>query len=102
MTTISNHPNGATVCVGSDRYAATIIERSESGKTITARFDKVTPAPGHSYYGQQRWIAKPRRKASKTEEDRKFRQDKFGCWCELGGSAVLLEGVRDHFSDPSF
>jgi len=85
---------GATMAVGSDRYAYTIVEVSESGKTVKIQGD-ITINEG-DYFGTQKWVCTPNLEGPiKTA-----RLSKSGYYL-VGGSFVFM-GFRDHYQDPSF
>lgn len=85
---------GATMSVGSDRYAYTIVEVSESGKTIIIQADDAVNKG--DYYGVQDWVYTPNPRGPV----RTARLSKSGYYLQ-GGSFVFI-GYRDHYMDPSF
>lgn len=85
---------GATMAVGSDRYAYTIVKVSESGKTIDIQ-SEIAINEG-DYFGTQKWVHTHNLEgAIKTA-----RLSKSGYYM-CGGSFVFI-GYRDSYRDPSF
>jgi len=94
---------GATVCYITDRYGATVVRVSDSGKTCWVQVDNATPAIEHDYYGVQKWNHTPNADAIII----RFARNAKGCWLEYGdsgrfGKTVLILGQRDSYRDPSF
>lgn len=93
--------DGATICVGSDRYGATVVE-VRGTKTVVIQYDDITPAPDHDYYAHQRYIHTPNPKAEK--EVFTLRKNGYfvrqGTGSKWGAHAVF--GRRDSYRDPSF
>lgn len=100
----------ATMTIGSDRYAATVIAYDLKAGVVTVRNDKVTAGEGHDYFGQQVWEFEPNPKGSTHQ----FRLDRTGLWRAVwmnpqtgrwnksdAGYRLTL-GVRAHYSDPHF
>ncbi len=75
-TTNKTAENAATITIGSDSYAATIVRRT--AKTVTLRWD--SPA----FDGREQT----------------FRMNKRGSWANGSYRATL--GVREDYRDPSF
>jgi hypothetical protein len=86
---------GATMCVGSDRYAGTIIAVSKSGKTLQWQEDTATMVGGSIMSENQEYIYAPNPHARITT----FRQTKRG-WTSHG--IRLSVGVRNSYRDPCF
>lgn len=88
---------GATLIVGSDRYAYTIVRVSPSGKTLWIKQDRAVPAEGHNYYGHQVYSYAFNPKA-KLEVARKTKGGVF----RVNGCMPLCVGERSYYSDPGF
>lgn len=85
---------GATMVVGSDRYAYTIVKVSESGKTIVIQSD-IEKQVGE-YFGNQKWEHTPNPEGAM----RTVRLGKSGMYKSLGTPVYI--GFRDSYRDPSF
>lgn len=85
----------ATICIGSDRYPATVVKVSPSGKTITVRDDIATFVGHDGSFGVQKWTFSPDPKGRETT----FRLTKRG-WTR--GCYRLVLGERDRYDDPHF
>lgn len=96
---------GATVHVGSDRYAATIIEVSPSGKTLSLQFDKavLTRASRVALAGNmgadQTYLFIP----DPSAPVRRVRLLKTGRYrlVGYGQTGTVTVGVRRTYQDPS-
>lgn len=97
--------DAATIQVGSDRYAATVIWVSPSGHQIKLQRDKATPTASIAYTEDQTYIcvANPSGEIEKAQlrhaEDPKVQSRFF--MCGKGWSGVTL-GVKSPYRDPSF
>ena len=94
---------GATLCVGSDSYAYTIVKVSENRKTIWVTADIHMPdkAKGFDYYSNQVFTYTPQVDGTR----RVFTLRKNGWWVEKGVRTVcshLYIGYRRYYQDPSF
>ena len=92
---------GATYGIGSDRYAATVIEVSKNGKRVKIQFDESSPADGFDYYGNQVYTHERNPNGHIFE----FSWRERGVWVEVGKAKAigyLTLGHRDRYSDPSF
>lgn len=91
----------ATYGIGSDRYAATVIEVSKNGKRVKIQFDESKPADGFDYYGNQVYTHE-RNPSGRTME---FSWRERGVWVEVRAPKAigyLSLGFRDKYSDPGF
>lgn len=94
--------DAATVCIGTDRYAATIVGVSVCGKKVTVRDDSSRAIKGSDYYGTQRYeyLAAP------EAMTRQFSLRKSGAWRLVGekdqSGYGLIIGERRTYNDPSF
>jgi hypothetical protein len=88
MNNTISTPAPATRIVGSDRYPATIVSVSPSGKTLTVREDRC-----HLEGGE--WVFAP----NPSGRTWRFRFTKRGWVCK---SVRLHIGHRDYYQDPSF
>jgi hypothetical protein len=103
---------GATTLVGSDRYAATIVEVIEQkGVTIIGiQQDYAQYVSGDGGTGNEVYEFSPNTKASITyfraKKDSKWREvvrnSKTGRWVLVPTSYGLAIGYRDQYRDPSF
>lgn len=90
---------GATLCVGSDRYPYFVSGVTPSGKTVYAIQAEFKGAPGHNYYGDQKWEITPR-PDGKPEA---FTLRKNGRYVRKGDqSSTLHIGKAIAYQDPSF
>jgi len=83
-----------TYCIGSDRYASTVVKRTKC--RVTTRSDRVRQVG--QYHGDQRWIA---------VVDPNGRMDEFtlrpdGIWRPKGRACGYLVQGSHHHQDPSF
>jgi hypothetical protein len=85
--------DGATICVGSDSYPATVVK--VTAKTATIQDDTFTPAPGYDYYSNQVYTYAP----NVTGHRSIVRLTKRG-WRYLGTPVYF--GHRRAYRDPSF
>lgn len=88
---------GATIHIGSDRYPATIIAISASGKTVTLREDQF-------YRTDRNGISELQSYAYETNElgkEHKARLRKSGRYYTARGFLVTL-GTREAYRDPTF
>ena len=92
MTTV-NTP--ATICIGSDRYPATVVKVSPSGKTVRVREDHATRVDNRGYTEMQDWTFSP----DPEGREMTFRFTKRG-WTQ--GCYRLVVGRRDRYNDPHF
>lgn len=89
---------GCTICMYSDRHAATIVRISPSGKTVYVQQDTATVVRGSRYDGTAEYSYEP----DPTAPIRAFRLTKRG-WRAGGKNGTgLLIGHRDEYYDPSF
>lgn len=79
---------GATISIGSDRYAATIIAVTSSGKTVVVQGDKID-ADG-------KYVPNPQGELTV------FRQCRKNPDAYRNGSRYLDVGERESYRDPSF
>lgn len=87
---------GATIHMWSDRYPATVVAVSDSGKTVTLREDKVTDWEPHpSGYGKA---------FADDPSGRTFRARirKNGTWRTMGAGEGVTLGSRAAYRDPHF
>lgn len=94
--------DAATMYIGSDRYAGTIVAVSKSGKTVSFRDDSSRPAEGHDHYGTQKYTYH----AAPEAMTRELSLRKSGSWrpvgsCDRGGYGLIM-GKRQTYSDPHF
>lgn len=94
---------GATIVLFSDRLAATIVDRSKSGKQITVQRDIATMVEGDAYSESQTYTYE--RNTGAACEVYSLR--KSGRWIPVGspddrGSVRLTLGVRSARRDPCF
>lgn len=89
---------GATVRVGSDAYPYTIIDISDSGKTIYLREDKVERIDnnGMSELQEYNYFRNPEGKEIKAT------RRKNGSWKTTGNNCPVSIGIRCRFYDFSF
>lgn len=89
---------GCTICMYSDRHAATIVRISPSGKTLYVQQDdaKVVKGSAHDGSAEYEYTRNP------NYRERAFRWTKRG-WREGGANGTgLLVGRRDEYYDPHF
>lgn len=89
---------GATVHIGSDSYPYTIIDVSDSGKTIYLRQDKVerTDSNGMSELQEYNYFPNP------EGEEIKATLRKNGAWKTTKDNCPVTIGVRRRYYDFSF
>lgn len=91
---------GATICVGSDRYAGTIVNVNKTGKTIHFQYDDSYVVFGNIYSGDVRYTYTRNPHASIVV----FTLRKNGRYKEKGASMnsgrSLIVGIRDEYCDP--
>lgn len=89
---------GATVRVGSDCYPYTIIDVSESGKTIYLKEDRVerTDNNGMSECQEYNYFRNP------EGAEVKATKRKNGSWKLTGSNSLVTIGIRRKFYDFSF
>lgn len=87
---------GATVGVGTDRYAATVIAVSPSGHKVTVQYDKATRTDKNGYCGPQEYTYEP----DPSGAIQAFHRNQMGHYRQ--SSYRLSLGVRSAYSDPSF
>jgi len=89
---------GATVSVGSDSYPYTIIDISDSGKTITLREDRVerTDRNGMSEIQEYNYFRDPNGKVVKATKR------KNGSWKTTKDNCLVSIGIRRRYYDFSF
>jgi hypothetical protein len=88
---------GATVTMFSDRYPATVVAVSESGKTLTIQFDKYARVDGNGMSDCQQYTYE----ADPNGVTAQFRLTKNG-WKRLNCSDRLLLNYRERYFDFSF
>lgn len=96
---------GATYCIGSDRYAGTIVHVSPSGREVSFQKDHATniaPPEERCIGGTQDYSYEPNHFA----DVRVYTLRKNGRWvlkgCSMVGFGTLSIGARNHYMDPSF
>ncbi|SKT55468.1 Uncharacterised protein [Mycobacteroides abscessus subsp. massiliense] len=93
---------GATIVMWSDRHAATVVEVSESGKTVRVQQDRATRTDNYGMSDAQSYTYTPNPQAAVQT----FTLRKTGRWVRRGetekGGTVLLIGQRDEYYDYSF
>jgi hypothetical protein len=91
---------GATLPIGSDRYAATVVEVSKSGKRVVLQYDTVTVLPSSPLCESYSFETNP----NGVRMTFTLRRD--GYWTRLGQSGrnaqIAHLGHRRHYRDPSF
>jgi hypothetical protein len=100
MTNI-NIGSGATIGIGSDCYAATVVAVSASGRVVTVQGDHAVPTNlnGPSEYQTYEYAQNP------SGRVQKFSLRKNGRWALVGtkGACYRLHiGSRRSYRDPSF
>lgn len=105
MTTTIPHTfsvgDGATECVGSDRYAGTVVQVSRTGHAVWVQTDTATMSQteGGGYFSDnQVWNCKPNPNGRIT----KFTRRRNGFYYAVGTNYVRLVPGRHHRMDPSF
>ncbi len=103
---------GATVSIGSDRHAYTVLEAEQTkrGWDIKIQSDRCVAAEGHDYYGTQKYtyVGNPKgdvkrfRYFPNLETWREIRLNSKGNLVLAYSSYRLHVGERDSYSDPSF
>lgn len=84
----------ATICFRNDRYAATIIE--ETNSTIKAQYDIAVRTDNNGYNGPQVWETKPDPLAAVQT----FTKRRNGTWIKKGErTPYLIVGKKDHHID---
>ena len=89
--------DGVTILYWSDRYPATIVDVSMTGKTIKVREDHFKRTDKNGMSESQSYEYSPNPDA----RERTFRLTKNG-WKELGGSCFLSIIGRRAYLDPTF
>jgi hypothetical protein len=92
---------GASICVGSDSYAATIIEVSTDKKKVVIQEDKATRAEGFDYFSNQVYDYEPNEFGAKYS----YSLRKNGYWHQVGQGtkgSFLSIGNKREYQDPSF
>lgn len=95
IRTIPEIGQGATIVVGSDRYACTVVDITPSGKTVTVQDDIAIRTDSNGRSPAQTY----RYERNLTGHFTRFRFTKRG-W--TSGSRRLVLGVRDHYYDYDF
>ena len=90
--------NGAHISNGVDTHSVTIIEVSESGKSVIVQRDSVKPKEGSSSYSNE-WEMTPNPNGATYE----FSLRKNGFYIQTGeamnfGSTLHLSGRREYYS----
>jgi hypothetical protein len=98
MISIPEVGMGATICVGSDRYPATIIQVTQNGKRIVIQEDKATRIDNNGFSEQQEYIIQP--DLNGTIHIASLRKD--GRYHEVGGATPITVGVRSKYYDFSY
>jgi hypothetical protein len=98
MITIPEVGMGATICVGSDRYPATIIQVTSNGKRIVVQEDKATRIDNNGFSEQQEYIIQP--DLNGTIHIASLRKD--GRYREVGGATPITIGARGKYYDFSY
>lgn len=88
---------GATILMWSDRHAATIVEVTASGKTVTVQEDRAKRTDKNGCSESQTYEYTPNPEAPK----RRFRLGKHG-WKQLNSGCHLSIGHRNTYHDFSF
>ena len=91
--------DGATVCVGSDRYAATVV--GTTPYSVTVQFDTAVRTDDNGYGGTQEY----RFERNPEGRTRRFAQRKDGKWRPVGQGRSHGEQAlpgRRHYMDPHF
>jgi hypothetical protein len=93
---------GATICLWTDRHAATVVAVSENGKTVTVQQDKATRTDnlGMSDCQSYTYEADPKGRRSVFTLRQNGRWVEKGCGMKSG--PVLSLGHRDEHYDFSF
>lgn len=90
---------GATVLMFSDRYAATIVEVLDKGKTLVTQEDTATRTDKNGQSEDQQYTYAPNPNAAKGT----YTLRKNGTYVRQGESmksgTILRVGVRDHYYD---
>jgi hypothetical protein len=89
---------GATVSIGSDSYPYTIIDVSESGKTIYLREDKVERTDSNGMSEIQEYKYSPNLEGQEIKATKR----KNGAWKTTGDNRLVSIGVRRRYYDFSF
>lgn len=89
---------GCTICMYSDRHAATVVEVSKSGRQIVVQRDKATRTDGNGMSDSQSYTYERDPNGAKT----RFSLRKNGAWREVKGGDGLRLGTRDEHYDFSF
>lgn len=93
---------GATLCLWTDRRAATVIAVSQNGKTVTVQEDKATRKDHNGMSDSQTYTYQ----ADPTATKQVFSLRQNGRWVSKGSpmtsGTVLVLGTRDKFHDYSF
>lgn len=88
---------GATLCIGSDRYAYTVVKVSKTGHKIEIQRDNARATKDSNYYGSQKYTFTPNLEANIYSA---YWSEKRGCYrC---GHANVHVGHRDEYMDPHF
>lgn len=94
--------DGATICFVTDRYPATVVDVSESMKTVSIQQDISRPTKDSDYFGDQSHIIE-------RDEDAPvevFTLRKNGCYVKKGSNTRygtrLVVGSRRRYTDPHF
>lgn len=100
---VLNVGDGVTMNIGSDRYPATVIAVSKSGRKVTVQHDTATATEDSNYYGDQSYTyeANPNGRIAEFS----YRTSAKG-FVQKGEAisyyATCLSQGRRRYSDPSF
>lgn len=89
---------GATIHVGTDRYACTIVDISQSGKTLTLKEDKATLTSGDIFKYPQEY----RYEDNPNGRMHKVRYSHQHGWRTIGTLFPVSIGIRNEYRDPHF
>lgn len=89
---------GATYCIGSDRYAGTIVYVSRNKAVIKVRDDKAIRTDNNGMSDAQNYRYEP----NEEGEIRTFYRNQKGGYGHRSRGGSCRVGVRDHFHDYSF
>lgn len=98
---LANIGDGATIYIGSDRTAATVVKVTP--KTVTLQRDNSTPAADFDFYANQSYDFTPNPEAGESVFS--LRQDGklYMRGTEMGRNGIRCSiGTRDQYRDPSF
>jgi len=88
---------GGTYCIGSDRYAVTVV-RLQGTTIVWTRWDKHKRTDRNGQSEDQWYVHVP----NPDGHLQKFTLRRDGAWREARGAGRLYLGERDTYQDPSF